>query len=44
MSLNYIVGHDKTDVTLPMKAYSGWQHDILSWIISNPLYTVDEVY
>ncbi len=44
MSLSYISGHDSTDVTLPMKAYSGWQSDVLAWIISNPAYTVDEVY
>jgi hypothetical protein len=44
MSLNYLSGHDKSEVTLPMKAYSGWQHDVLAWIMSMPNYTIDQVF
>ena len=44
MSLNYISGHDKSPVTLPMKNYSGWQSDVLAWIASIEHYTVDGVF
>jgi hypothetical protein len=43
MSLHYIAGHDKTPVTLPMKAYSGWQGDVLAWLASMSAYTIDRV-
>lgn len=43
MALSYIVGHDKSHVTLPMKAYSGWQGDVLAWMQSMSNYTVDQV-
>lgn len=48
-SLTNLVGRDGTSVTLPMKAYRGWQHDVLAWIISlstgkeNTIYIVDDV-
>jgi hypothetical protein len=44
LDLNYVVGHAKTDVTLPLKAYSGWQADVLDWVLSNSNYEVDGVY
>jgi hypothetical protein len=44
MALTYIVGHDKSDVTLPLKAYSGWQSDVLAWLLSMKHYTVDQVF
>jgi len=49
-SLTNLSGRDKTHVTLPMKAYKGWQIDVLSWVSSlsnhkgEPIYTVDEVF
>ena len=44
MALSYIVGHDKSDITLPLKAYSGWQSDVLAWVLSMKHYTVDQVF
>lgn len=43
MSLNYVHGHDTSPVSLPMKSYSGWQSDVLDWVLSMSAYTVDEV-
>jgi hypothetical protein len=44
MSLTYITSsNDNNPVTLPMKAYSGWQKDVLAWIGNMKHYTVDEV-
>jgi len=45
-SLSYLVGD--VDITLPMKAYRGWQNDVLAWVVSHTntagaVYTVDEV-
>ena len=44
MALTYIVGNDESDVTLPLKAYSGWQKDVLAWVLSLRHYTVDQVF
>ena len=49
-SISNLVGRDATDVTLPMKAYKGWQADLLAWVASlsnhkgDIIYIVDEVY
>jgi len=45
-SLSYLVGD--VDMTLPMKAYKGWQYDVLAWVVSHTntagaVYTIDEV-
>ncbi len=49
MALTYLSGQQRSDVTLPMKSYEGWQQDVLAWITSlssgeKLIYTVDEVY
>ena len=44
--LTYLVG--KTELHKPMKAYEGWQEDVLAWLGSlalgnGPCYVIDEV-
>lgn len=45
-SLSYLVGD--VDMSLPMKAYRGWQNDVLAWLVSHTnsvgsVYFIDEV-
>lgn len=45
-SLSYLVGD--VDMSLPMKAYQGWQSDVLAWLVSHTstkgsVYFVDDV-
>lgn len=45
-SLTYLVGN--TNKHKPMKAYEGWQEDVLAWLASlalgkGPCYTINEV-
>ena len=45
MALTYITAsNDENPVTLPLKAYSGWQRDVLAWIGNMKHYTIDEVF
>jgi hypothetical protein len=45
MALTYIsASTEKNPVTLPLKAYSGWQKDVLAWIGNMKHYTIDEVF